>query len=80
MNMDNSPTTSARDDSSINAPTPNILLSFSIQSPNLATYPTSSTAHAWTLRFSISNIVITRRIIASTSYYIARKIQAPHPT
>ncbi len=45
LNKDNFPTTSAHDDSSINAPTPNTLLSFSIESPNLAIYPTTSIAN-----------------------------------
>jgi hypothetical protein len=42
MNKDSSPTTNACDDFSINVPTPNILLSFSIESSN----PTTSTTHA----------------------------------
>jgi hypothetical protein len=45
LNKDNSPTTSACDDSFIDAPTLNILLSSSIESPNVTTNPTTSTAH-----------------------------------
>jgi hypothetical protein len=45
MNKDNFPTTSPHDDFSIDAPTPNILLSSSIKSPNLAINPTTSIAN-----------------------------------
>ncbi len=80
MNKNNSPTTSARDYSSINASTPNILLSSLIKSPNRATNPTTSTTHVWTIGFNTSNTVIKRGIIALTSYFATRQIQGPHPT
>ncbi len=68
MNKDNSPTTSSHDDFSIDAPTPNILLSSSIESPNLAIDPTTSITHTWTIKFSTSNKIIKRGIITLTSY------------
>jgi hypothetical protein len=52
LNKDNSPATSACDDFSINVPTPNILLSFSMESLNPATYPTTFIAHASTVGFN----------------------------
>jgi hypothetical protein len=80
LNKDNSPTTSACDDFSINVPTPNILLSSSIESPNLAIDPTTYIAQAWTVGFNTSNIIIRRGIISLASYFATKRIQAPCPT
>jgi hypothetical protein len=50
LNKDSSPTTNARDDFSIDAPTLNILLFSSIESPNPAINPTTFIAHAWIVK------------------------------
>jgi hypothetical protein len=80
FNKDNSPTTSAHDDSSINEPTPNIFLSSSLKLPNPITNPTTSIAHAWTIGFHTSNTIIKKRITKLASYSTTRRIQAPCPT
>ncbi len=80
LNKNNYTTTTTHDDFSIDVPTLNILLYSSIESPNPATNPTTSTTHAWTIMFSTSNTIIKREIIVFTSYSATRQIQAPHPT
>jgi hypothetical protein len=47
LNKDNSPTTSAWEDFSVDESTPNMLLFSLIESPNPTTYSIAFIAHAW---------------------------------
>lgn len=51
----------AHKDFSIDVSTPSLLL-FLINSPDLATNPTISSAHDWTIGFNTSNMVIQKRL------------------
>jgi len=74
-NKNNSPITNVNEDSSTHAPTPNMLVFFSIGSSSIET-----TTSAWMEGFNLSKIVIRSGMTSFKSYLDARRIAFPRPT
>jgi hypothetical protein len=63
LNEDSSKKTSVCEDFFIDAPTPNMLLFFSIKLPDLVIDPITFIAHVWIARFNTSNTVMKKGLL-----------------